>query len=115
VCAANERVDPGIQLGEIERLGQVVVGAGIEALDARIDLAARRENEHRHRCSTPSQAPQDLETVDTRQSEIEDHQVIGLREKHVIGVGTVVHAVHRVARLSQSFLEPIGEARVVLG
>ena len=32
--AAAERLDPGDQLGELERLGQVVIGAQPEAFDA---------------------------------------------------------------------------------
>ena len=48
-ASSQVRVDAGEQLARRERLDQVVVGAGLEALDARLLAGARREQDHRER------------------------------------------------------------------
>jgi GrpB-like predicted nucleotidyltransferase (UPF0157 family) len=45
--AAQQRAQPGIQFAEVEGLDQVVVGAGVEALDAVLHGVARGEDQHR--------------------------------------------------------------------
>src|SRR3954451_1604642 len=46
-AAAQERAQPGAQLLALERLDEVVVGAGVEALDPRLDGIARGEDQDR--------------------------------------------------------------------
>ena len=64
---------PGQQLGHAERLGHVVVGAGVEGLDL-VGLAARADST---RIGTDDQprSPHDLDAVDAREAEVEDHEV----------------------------------------
>ena len=45
--AADERLHARQQLGERERLGQVVVAAGLEAADAIVDGPPGAQDEHR--------------------------------------------------------------------
>ena len=40
-AAPAQRAHAGDQFGDDERLGQVIIGPGIEALDALVDFAAR--------------------------------------------------------------------------
>ena len=47
----RERAQPSEQLAEIERLGEVVVGAGIEAGDALLDGVERRQHQNGHLAS----------------------------------------------------------------
>ena len=47
----NLRLDPGEQLARRERLDQVVVGAGVQAFDARLLAGPRRQQDHRHRAA----------------------------------------------------------------
>src|SRR5580658_4360897 len=44
-AAARQRLHPGQQLRESVRLGQIVVAAGAQALDAVVDLAERGQNQ----------------------------------------------------------------------
>ena len=47
-ATAQQRAQAGEQLLALERLDEVVVGAGVEALDAGLDRVARGEHEDRH-------------------------------------------------------------------
>ena len=47
--AANEGAQAGQHLLHVEGLGDIIVGAGVEALDLVAPRIARREDEHRHR------------------------------------------------------------------
>ena len=46
-AAARQHLDAGQQLGEGIGLGQIVVAAGAQALDAVVDLAERGQDQHR--------------------------------------------------------------------
>ena len=62
---------PGEQLADAERLGDVVVGAGVERRDLVGLLAARREHDDRHRRPF-AQPPDHLEPVEVGQAEVQD-------------------------------------------
>jgi hypothetical protein len=68
--------DPGEQLGEPERLGQVVVGAGVQP-DDHVDLLppGRQHDDHQPRLRGP-EPPAQLDAVHVRQLEVKQHQVM---------------------------------------
>ena len=112
--AAHERAQPRQQLAEVERLGQVVVGADVEAADAVADLAARGEHEDRRPAVALAQRAADLEAVAAREHHVEDDGVVlphrGLHER---GVAVAGH-VDRVALVAQPALDGPRQLRVVL-
>ena len=67
--------DPGQQLGQAKRFGEVVVGAGLQA-DDHVDLLVPRGQHHQHapRLSR-AQAPADLDAVHIGQTEIQQCQI----------------------------------------
>ena len=73
-AAAQQRAQAGEQLLALERLDEVVVGAGVEALDAAVERVAGGEHEDRH-VAVGAQAPGDLDAVELGQAEVEDDQV----------------------------------------
>jgi hypothetical protein len=75
VDAAQQGAQPRLQLAQRERLDQVVVGAGVEALDAVVDGVARGEHEHRRAVAGLAHAPADLEAVDAGHADVEHHGV----------------------------------------
>ena len=112
-AAAQERAQPGEQLLALERLDEVVVGAGVEALDARLDRVARGEHEDRHVVGG-AQAPRDLDAVELRQPEVEDHEV-GVVGRGLVERGLAVAGdAHVVAVQPQRALEDLGDLVVVL-
>jgi len=46
--ATQHGIDARRQLGRVERLGQIVVGAQLQAADAGLQVAARRDDDDRH-------------------------------------------------------------------
>ena len=63
--ASAEGADAGHKLGEVEGLGQVVVGTQAETLDAIGDTARRGQHEDATRAAPGHQAATDLVTVDS--------------------------------------------------
>src|SRR6185437_11971484 len=72
--AAQQRAHAREQLLALERLDQVVVGAGVEALDARLERIPRGQDQDRH-VVLGAQRLGHLDAVEPGQPEVEDHQV----------------------------------------
>jgi hypothetical protein len=73
--AAQERAQPGEKLLERERLRHVVVGAGVESLDAVLDLRARSEHQDRHGIPVAANRPADLQAVHAGHQHVEQDGV----------------------------------------
>jgi hypothetical protein len=74
--AAGERAQPRDELRERERLGQVVVGAAVQAAHAVLDGVPRREHQHRGPHAAPAEAPAGLEAVHPREHHVEHERVV---------------------------------------
>src|SRR5690606_438436 len=78
------------KLLDAERLGEIVVGARVDPLDAFRPGGARGENEDRHLAAGGAPALQDGEPVHPGKAEIEDDEVVILRvaaEPGVLAIG----------------------------
>ena len=73
--ATAERAQPRRELGEGERLDEVVVGAGIEAGDAVADRVARGEHEDRHLRALGAKLARHLEAGQLREADVEDDRL----------------------------------------
>ena len=76
--AAQQRAQPRAQLLALERLDEVVVGAGVEAGDALLERVARGQQEDRHGEALGAQAARDGEAVDAGHGHVE-HEDVGHR------------------------------------
>ena len=79
--AAQQRAHAREQLAQRERLDEVVVGAGVQPGDAVVDLFARGQHQHRRAVAALAQAPADLQAVDVRHRDVEDHGLVGRRSE----------------------------------
>src|SRR6266702_2962009 len=76
----DPRLDPGQQLIQHERLGQVVVGAHFEALHLRRGVGQAGEHDHCLTGPKPHQPAQDGHAVGAWHQQVEDDDAIGTRE-----------------------------------
>ena len=93
--AANQRAKSREHFLHAERLRDVIVRPAIDPLNLLVPAAPRRQHQHRRRDAGLAPAPQDRETVQLRQPEVEDHGVVafGLAEKiGALAVGRAVDA-----------------------
>ena len=103
--AAQVRLDARQQLGHLERLGDVVVGAELEA-DHLVDhLAARRQHDHRRLDAALAQLAADVEAAHARQHQVEEQQIEGVARRALEPALAVRRAVDAVALAGQ----PIGQ------
>ena len=76
VCPPAERVHSRDQLGERERLGQVVVGAETEAVDPVADARRGRQHDHPSGAARRDDLPAHVVAVHHRQVAVQDHDVV---------------------------------------
>ncbi|MNZ57429.1 hypothetical protein D3C78_754050 [compost metagenome] len=77
LAAPQHRLDARGQLAEGERLDQIVVGAGLEALQAVVELVAGGEHDHRNVAARfVAQAPAEAVAVQAWQHHVEHQQVV---------------------------------------
>ena len=112
--AAQQRADARQHLFEMERLGDVVVGAGVEALHLVAPAVARGQHQHRHGAAGAAPGFQHRDAVHLGQADVEDHRVIGLGLAEIMALLAVEGAVDHVARVGQRGGELAVEVGIVL-
>ena len=110
---AHQRPHPREQLLALERLHQVVVGAGVEALDAIVEVGARGQDQDRD-VGLGAQPPADLDPVEPGQAEVEDDEVGDELLGGAQRVDPVGRGAHLVALLAQRAAQDVGDRLVVL-
>ena len=112
--AAQQRADARQHLLEMEGLGDIVVGAGIEALDLVAPAVARGEDEDRHGAAGPPPGFQHRDAVHLRQADVEDDRVVGLGFAEKVALLAVEGAVDHIARVGERGRELPIEVGIVL-
>ena len=77
--AAKECPNSCFELAWLKGLKQIIVGSKIEAFDPIVDRVSRSKDQHRRLEMSCPRAPQDLETVEFRQANIERDKRVGFR------------------------------------
>src|SRR5687767_9780119 len=114
VRTAQERLDPAQQLAQAERLGQVVVGAQLQADDLVDLLVAGGEHEHRGFRARGAQPAEDLEAVHARQADVEQDQVRGGPGGDLQALLTGAGEGHLVALLLEGVLDSARNGVLIL-
>ena len=113
--APLERAQARDELGEGERLAQVVVGAEGEALDALGDGGRGGEHEDPRRALLADEPAADVVAVDDRQVAVEHDGVVVDDRGAAQRRRAVERDVDRAAGLAQAARQRVGEQRLVLG
>ena len=106
-----------LDVDETERLGQIVVGAGLHARDAVVGVTERREQDEiriRHAGPGPN-ATAELDAVQARHHPITDHDVRARRVVQLERFGAVGRAGRRVAEIFDYIGDQGTKIRIVLG
>ena len=115
--AGQQALDPGQQLRRVERLDQVVVGTGAEALDLLLDLALGGQHDDRDVGRLALLRPdlgRDLVAVQLGQHHVEEDQVRPLGAPQPEAFGTIRRHDDVVALLLQGVLQQPLDIRVVI-
>ena len=86
----------GKELAEGEGLGQVVIGSGVETLDAVLERRQCGEHQHGRGVALAAHRHEHLVATDPRQQPIEDHDVVVVLVQQRNGLLAVGRHVHRV-------------------
>src|SRR4051794_12613229 len=95
--AAELVADPGDQLGERERLGQVVAGTEVEAVHLEPHLGEARQHQDRLLGPVAQQLPEHVAAVHAGHQQVKDDQVIGIRERSPQSVWAAARQLDRQA------------------
>ena len=112
--AAQQRAHARQHFFEMKRLGDIVVGAGIEALHLVAPAVARGEDEHRHGAAGAPPGFQHRNAVHLRQADVEDDGVVGLALAEIMALLAVEGAVDDIAGVGQRRRELPVEVGIVL-
>ena len=112
-AAARDRLQARQQLGEGERLHQVVVATRLQPLHAVVDAVAGAEEQHRRGHLGAAQRRHQAEPVETRQHHVDHRGVVGGGPRQLEPGDAVGGDVHRVPFLPQSRRHELGDAAVV--
>jgi len=94
-------------------LGQIIVGAGVEALHAVFDAAALCEHQDRQAWTLQAKVPQHAYAIELRQIQIENHQVVVELAAHGARLFAIFHNVDRVVLALQALAYEPGQSRIV--
>src|SRR5215207_5196961 len=111
---AQQGAEPGEQLLALERLDEVVVGADVEAFDARVERVARGQHQDRRVVPVLAQPARDVDPVHARKPEVE-HQYVGQEGVNLVeGGDAVAGELDLVALQPQRALQHLRDLLVVL-
>ena len=95
--APPHRADAGGEFGEVEGLHQIVVGAGVQAVDAVRHLIECREDDDGCYLAAAAQCLEEGEAEAVGQHEVEQHQVEGGAGQRIARHVEAHHPVDRMA------------------
>src|SRR5690348_10809201 len=111
--APQQRTHARLELGQRERLRQVVVGPEVETVHALVDFLTGGDDEHGRGVRARSQAPQHLESVDVGQPDVEKQQVVTVIAKQRVRIMPAPRVPDAVTLLLQCADQAFGEQRIV--
>src|SRR2546423_1375542 len=114
-CAAtpDQRSHAGQQLVELERLGEIVVGAGVEPPHHVLRRIARGEHQDGRLTTLAPQLRRDLKPVLLRQHHVQDHEVVVVHVRQGGGFLTIRRNVDRIPLFPEPLLDEAGDLPII--
>src|SRR5581483_4392621 len=112
--APEEGADARHELVGVERLREIVVGAGLEAADAIGDGGASAEHEGGRVDAHTAKLANDLESVTPRQSDVQDDEVGPMLERARESSFAVARGTHAKAVFGEQLTQKLDQIAVVL-
>ncbi len=113
--AAHQGMQPRFQFRKVERLGHVVVGAGLQAAYAVLQAVAGGEHDDGQQRLLGAHLAQQAQAVQQRQAQVEDGEVEAVAAQQVFGNRAVGRVLHREAGARQLRGQPVGQQGIVFG
>ena len=113
-AAPQQRAHAGQQLLALERLDEIVVGADVQPLHARLQRVAGGEHQDRRVVAVVAQALGDVDAVQPRQTEVQDDDVRQEGVRLVEAAHAVAGELDLVALEAQRALQDLRDLLVVL-
>ncbi len=114
VAAAHQGVEPEEDLGGLEGLGHVVVGAGGEAGGLVGPAGAGGEHQHRQLEAVLAPLGEPAAAVAVGQAQVEDHRVVGLGAHQEVRLAAAGGVLEQQAGIPERLAQRLGQRRVVL-
>ena len=111
---AHQRADARDQLAPFDRLGQIVVGAQIEAGDPVVELVEAGEDDHRRRDLRGAQLAQDFVAGQVGQQQVEQDDVVGVLLEFLDAFGAEARHVTGETLGAQHQRDAVGGRGIVL-
>ena len=114
LAAADERLGAGEQFAQVEGLGEVVVGTGVEQFDDLRAFVPGSQDQDRSHVFAAAHLTHDTEAVETGQHEVEQKEVVVAVFGERDAIKAIFGAVDReAATLAQGLGDVIGEANLI--
>ena len=111
---AQQGIDTGQQLPDVEGFGQIVVGTGIQARHPVLDARAGGQHQNGHGTVAGAEGLGHLTSIQLRQHHVQDQQIIDAQPGVFEPRGAVVYRIHLEALLLQNRPDGLGQKLLVL-
>jgi hypothetical protein len=105
--------DAGAELGLVEGLGHIVVGAGGQGLDLGVHLRRARQDDHRRRQLLGADGAQRLQAGHVLEVEVHEHRIVGIELDQFDALLAGRRGGHVVAARGQDQFDALGRGRIV--
>ena len=112
--ASPKRPNPGPELGHREGLGEIIVGATIQALDPVREVIEGGEHEDRRVEPAAPERCAHAEAIESREDHVEDDQLIWIGRGPFERLVAVTDDVDRVAIVGEAAADRVRDGRLVL-
>jgi hypothetical protein len=113
-AAAHQGADAGLELPEVDRLGEVVIGARVERPHGHVRVLRAGQHDDRRLPAFAAQVLEHRNAVAIGQDEVEDDRVVVVDHRQGPAVLRVGGDVHGVAILLEQASHEGGQGRVII-